>query len=1370
MKDESQAPGGTAPPARLIAERYRVEAQLGVRAGRSVLRVRSLQGDQQLGLVWMQGSPTSAGDAQRFARLQREYQTLRMLEHASLLQVYDYGQQADGAYYTMEWLRGPDLRERAPLPWREGCAVLRDVAGSLAILHDQALLHGQVSPRNVRCSAAGTAKLIDFGALAAFGAASERAAPAPFLPPEALAVQALDARADLYSLGVLMYFMLTQRYPYPARNHEQLRELWKVPAQPVRRHTEQVPEALDRLIMQLCALEPVQRPAGALEVVLRACEIAQLSPPQLPALRRPYLLAPALIGREQGVRRARELLLRSQHGEGGALLIEGAPGSGRSRMLDACVREAVGSGTIVVRADAAAVGCGEHGVLQLLARRLLAACPQEAARCAKPWADVLATLLPDALQQAASQRARAAQPGRNEAQLSEQPEPSPHQRSAAQPQLHELQTAQPLQAARPAQAGRRDEHASERLEPSPQAQPGRRELHSALRNWVLYVARTQHLVFVVDDVDLADEPSRAVLAGLAHGARRRRLALLLVTRAGEQPSAALETLTELAEHTATARLDRAQIAELLRSIFGSSDRLLPVAERVYALCAGNPRTALALCEWLVQRDLAGYRDGRWQLLGEPAHADLPASALALYRARLASLGDGARELAELLALSEPDECVLPLDAPLDNATEGAALQRALAELRAAGVLVRQGDRHRFAAAELRNELRAGLGPERARLLHDRIASAQQAQGDSAARLHHHQLRGSHAPHALERLMTLEVVPEHEGRGWVAVLEYACELGAARELEPGQQLRLALRCVELAALQGQRDVVERQSAPLLERLQRAEYVSAEERARLLARCGVALAVSAELSGDLGALRRLSTLPLPDVAALQLQSAHELLAGRYERSVTHKRALLALLDTTSHQLGARYARPLRLACGYELCLLAAMLGRAAAPALLLELERTPGQRGLAWRVRALHELSHGNAATATECERRAQSLELQDGPEPAYPGTSVPCELQLALWSEDLLRTKRCCDRLATLVHRYRHFAPYLVLARGAYHQLQGDARAAASCALQALTAVAPGEHPAWALAAIAHVEATHALGLFGQAVELGRGYLQLAEREQLGFARCGLLRPLAEALARTPLGKDEAVALADEHIRLLGHMKAAGIVLGLAHESRARVAIALHDPEAFEHHAQLSARAQGGGRNLALRTKYRRLMRQAELHGLTPTSVLRRAGEIHAPPIAGDTERTASSRLSTCVGTAERTRECLRLLLEMSGAGVGCLFRIEAERLQLLASTDDLASLATLQSRLQALLRASATRERSASQELACEDDEGRGYQVLWLHAAEKGERVLVGVAALHYANRRRGVTRDDVIETVAESLRAGRLFEPEEVQVQPTAL
>ena len=133
--------------------------------------------------------------------LQREYQTLVTLRHPHIIQVYDFGVDEQGPYYTMELLDGADLRSKSPLSWRDVCAYLREVASSLALLHSRRLLHCDVSAANIYLTREGRAKLLDFGTLASFGRNTVIAGAAPMIAPEVLRREELDQRVDLYALG-----------------------------------------------------------------------------------------------------------------------------------------------------------------------------------------------------------------------------------------------------------------------------------------------------------------------------------------------------------------------------------------------------------------------------------------------------------------------------------------------------------------------------------------------------------------------------------------------------------------------------------------------------------------------------------------------------------------------------------------------------------------------------------------------------------------------------------------------------------------------------------------------------------------------------------------------------------------------------------------------------------------------------------------------------------------------------------------------------------------------------------------------------------------------------------------------------------------
>src|SRR5687768_16674824 len=207
---------------------------------------------------------------------EREYHTLSELAHPRIIEVYDYGRDQGGAYYTMELLTGSDLRELGQIPWEKACALLRDLASSLAIVHSRRLIHADLSPRNVRCTADGRAKLLDFGAMMPMGPIKRMVGTPPFVAPEMLHLESLDGRTDIYGLGALGYFMLTGQHAYPARDFSQLVERWALPPPAPRELYPQIPQAVSDLVLECLQLDRSARPRTAGIVMERLCAVASL--------------------------------------------------------------------------------------------------------------------------------------------------------------------------------------------------------------------------------------------------------------------------------------------------------------------------------------------------------------------------------------------------------------------------------------------------------------------------------------------------------------------------------------------------------------------------------------------------------------------------------------------------------------------------------------------------------------------------------------------------------------------------------------------------------------------------------------------------------------------------------------------------------------------------------------------------------------------------------------------------------------------------------------------------------------------------------------------------------------------------------------
>lgn len=356
----------------VVAGRYRLERMLA-RGGMGEVFVAV---DQSTGSKLALKRMLTSGPTQRSftASFMREYHALSELRHPRIIAVYDYGVDGTQPFYTMELLDGQDLSELSPIPWRDACRYLRDVASSLALLHARRLLHRDVTPRNVRRTSDGRCKLLDFGGMVPFGVPPNLTGTPPFIPPEALHGAPLDHRSDLYSLGALAYFLLTRRHAYAVSELAALPQAWKsLPVLPSRSLSE-LPSSLDDLIMSLLSLDPVKRPTSAAEVIDRLSVLAELEADEGYTESRSFLAGAQLVGRDSICVRLHKRLSTVREGHGSVISIRGAPGSGRSRMLAEAVLIGQMRGLTVVRtmarrqraAACALVGDLIHG-LQLCA-------------------------------------------------------------------------------------------------------------------------------------------------------------------------------------------------------------------------------------------------------------------------------------------------------------------------------------------------------------------------------------------------------------------------------------------------------------------------------------------------------------------------------------------------------------------------------------------------------------------------------------------------------------------------------------------------------------------------------------------------------------------------------------------------------------------------------------------------------------------------------------------------------------------------------------------------------------------------------------------------------------------------------------------
>lgn len=344
-------PRGTAlrPRARGAA-RYRLEAQLGAGGMGVIYRAYDQLAQREVAYKRLTVERESQRPL-RTALFQREYDTLRRLPHPNIVEVFDYGEDESGPFYAMELLGGSDLTTLAPLPPQEACRVMRDVASALALVHARRLLYRDVSPNNVRLTADGKAKLLDFGAVAPFGRPRELVGTAAFLAPECLGDRALDQRSDLFALGALLYWTLTGYVAIDARTLDERIARGYAPPPPPSVYVRGISRALDELVLALLAADPAERPLSAAYVIDRLTSAAELLPEaDERRVAESYLAHPPLCGRDATLATLGEAIDGALAGAGRAVLIEGEPGLGRTALLDAAAARAQLAGAVVLRA------------------------------------------------------------------------------------------------------------------------------------------------------------------------------------------------------------------------------------------------------------------------------------------------------------------------------------------------------------------------------------------------------------------------------------------------------------------------------------------------------------------------------------------------------------------------------------------------------------------------------------------------------------------------------------------------------------------------------------------------------------------------------------------------------------------------------------------------------------------------------------------------------------------------------------------------------------------------------------------------------------------------------------------------------------
>jgi DNA-binding response OmpR family regulator len=274
--DALDSEDGALIPGELFANRYQIVRVVGRGGMGMVYKARDRELAEDVAIKTLRGDAMS-DDAGVVERFKTEIRLARRISHRNVVRTHDLGEW-DGAYYvTMEYVEGITVRElidmRGHLSAASTLGIAQQLAASLEVAHEQGVIHRDIKPQNLLLDADGVLKVMDFG-IARLAQRTSTLTQAgmvigtpAYMAPEQLLAEEVDARSDLYGVGVVLYECLTGSLPFDAASPIALiaKVLHTAPIAPAVRDPS-VPEPLSDLVMRLLDKEPAGRPASAREL------------------------------------------------------------------------------------------------------------------------------------------------------------------------------------------------------------------------------------------------------------------------------------------------------------------------------------------------------------------------------------------------------------------------------------------------------------------------------------------------------------------------------------------------------------------------------------------------------------------------------------------------------------------------------------------------------------------------------------------------------------------------------------------------------------------------------------------------------------------------------------------------------------------------------------------------------------------------------------------------------------------------------------------------------------------------------------------------------------------------------------------------
>ena len=257
-----------------ISDRYQIIKAIGEGGMANVYLAYDTILDRNVAVKVLRGD--LAGDEKFVRRFQREALSASSLTHPNIVEVYDVGDDNGQYYIVMEYVEGKNLKDlikkRGKLTLSEVIDIMLQITDGMSVAHDSYIIHRDIKPQNIMILENGLVKIMDFGIAMAINSTqltqtNSVMGSVHYLPPEQASGKGATLQSDIYSMGILMYELLSGKLPYKGDNAVEiaLKHL-KEPLPSIRDEVPNIPQSVENIIIKATAKNPKNRYVDAREM------------------------------------------------------------------------------------------------------------------------------------------------------------------------------------------------------------------------------------------------------------------------------------------------------------------------------------------------------------------------------------------------------------------------------------------------------------------------------------------------------------------------------------------------------------------------------------------------------------------------------------------------------------------------------------------------------------------------------------------------------------------------------------------------------------------------------------------------------------------------------------------------------------------------------------------------------------------------------------------------------------------------------------------------------------------------------------------------------------------------------------------------